>query len=59
MLYLVQWSVPKLQPIIQGTTKPGNRIVSHNYGMDNWAPVKLEESVAANGKPRTLYLWIA
>ena len=59
MLYLVDWSVAKLQPIIQGATKPGSRIVSHSYGVNNWAPIKLEKFVGADGSPRTLYLWIA
>lgn len=59
MLYLVNWSVPKLRPIIESTAKPGTRIVSHSFGVDTWTPVKVEKFVGADGNSRTLYLWIA
>lgn len=59
MLYLVEWSVAKLRPIIESTTKPGTRIVSHSFAIDNWTPAKVEKFVGANGNSRTLYLWIA
>jgi cyclopropane fatty-acyl-phospholipid synthase-like methyltransferase len=59
MLYLVEWSTAKFQPLITSMVKPGTRIVSHSFSMDNWAPVKVEKFVDANGDARTLYLWIA
>jgi len=59
MLYLVEWSTSKLQSIIKGGAKPGTRIVSHTFSMDEWAPAKRETFVDVNGKARTLYLWIA
>jgi cyclopropane fatty-acyl-phospholipid synthase-like methyltransferase len=59
MLYLVEWSTAKFQPLIKSMVKPGTRIVSHSFSMDNWAPVKVEKFVDANGAARTLYLWIA
>ena len=58
MLYLVHWSTAKLQPIITRQVKPGTRIVSHSFGVDDWTPVKTEKFTDASGAVRTLYLWI-
>jgi len=58
MLYLVEWSMAKLRPIIESRARPGTRIVSHSFGMDNLTPSKVEKFVAADGVSRTLYLWI-
>ena len=58
MLYLVHWSTTKFRPLITSMAKPGTRIVSHSFSMDNWAPVKVKKFVDANGDARTLYLWI-
>ena len=58
MLYLVEWSVAKLQPIIRAGAKPGVRVVSHSFGTENWAPAKSEAFADINGQPRKLYLWI-
>jgi len=58
MLYLVEWSVAKLQPTIESTAEPGTRIVSHSFGMENWTPAKFETFVDVNGQARNLYLYI-
>lgn len=58
MLYLVHWSTSKLQPIIKRQVKPGTRIVSHSFDVDDWTPVKTEKFTDASGSVRTLYLWI-
>lgn len=58
MLYLVEWSVGKLKPIIESTAKPGARVVSHCFGTENWTPAKFETFVDVNGQTRNLYLWI-
>ena len=58
MLYLVEWSMGKLRPIIESTAKPGTRVVSHNFGTENWSPAEFETFVDANGQARNLYLWI-
>jgi cyclopropane fatty-acyl-phospholipid synthase-like methyltransferase len=58
-LYLVEWSTSKLRPIIESTVKPGTRIVSHSFGIESWAPAKVERFVDASGHDRTLHLWIA
>ena len=58
LLYLVQWSTSMLHPIIKRQVKPGTRIVSNNFGMDDWTPVKTEKFTDASGSDRTLYLWL-
>jgi SAM-dependent methyltransferase len=58
MLYLVDWSVAKLRPIIERTAKPGTRLVSNNFGQLMGTPAKEEKLVDADGTPRTLFLWV-
>ena len=58
MLYLVQWSTSKLQPIIRRQVRPGTRIVSHNFAFDGWTPAKTEKFTDVSGSLGTLYLWI-
>lgn len=58
MLYLVEWSVAKLRPLIESTAKPGTRVVSHSFGMKNWTPAEFETFVDVSGQARNLYLWI-
>ena len=58
MLYLVQWSTSKLEPIIRRQVRPGTRIVSHNFGFDGWTPAKTEKFTDVSGSLGTLYLWI-
>ncbi len=58
MLYLVHWSTEKLRPLIAKTARAGTRIVSHNFGMGDWAPIRREEVKDEGGDSHTLYLWI-
>jgi ubiquinone/menaquinone biosynthesis C-methylase UbiE len=53
MLYLVQWSTTKVQPLIRSMVKPGTRIVSHSFNMDDWEPAKVE-AVDSEGKSNNL-----
>jgi len=39
--------------------KPGSRIVSHAFDMDEWEPLKVEHFTDSGGMTRTLYLWKA
>lgn len=57
MLYVVQWAMEKLGPMIKSQVKPGTRVVSHSFAMDGWEPVKTETFTDASGTVRTLYLW--
>ena len=58
MLYLVEWSVGKLKPIIMSKAKPGTRVVSHCFGPESWTPAKFETFLDADGRARNLFLWI-
>jgi cyclopropane fatty-acyl-phospholipid synthase-like methyltransferase len=57
-LYLVQWSTDKLQDLIRNRTKPGTRVLSHNFPIRSWNPSKVEEFFDREGSKHTLYLWV-
>jgi ribosomal protein L11 methylase PrmA len=52
-LYLLHSVNLKLKPKLLAELKPGSRVVSNTFSMDDWQPVKTIEA-----KGRTLYLWI-
>lgn len=56
-LYLLSSSNVKLRPRLLSQLKPGARIVSHQFGMGDWTPDKVETFTDVNGTSRTLYLW--
>ncbi len=56
-LYLLSSSNVKLRPRLQSQLKAGSRIVSHQFGMGDWQPDKIETFTDSNGTSRTLYLW--
>jgi hypothetical protein len=56
-LYLLSSSNVKLRPRLLAQLKPGARIVSHQFGMGDWPPDKVETFTDGNGTSRTLYLW--
>lgn len=56
-LYLLSSSNVKLRPMLLSQLKPGARVVSHQFGMGDWAPAKVETFTDSNGTARTLYLW--
>jgi len=58
LLYLVHWSTQKLRSRIVSNVRPGTRIVSNNFNMDDWVPTQVDEFVDATGANRKLYLWI-
>lgn len=58
-LYLLTSSNEILRPILTKQLKPGARIVSHAFGMGDWAPQKTERIPDDSGFNRTIYLWIA
>lgn len=58
-LYLLSSSNAKLRPRLTQQLKPGARIVSHQFGMGDWEPAKVETFTDGNGTSRTLYLWKA
>lgn len=56
-LYLLSTSNIKLRPILTKQLKPGSRIVSHQFGMGDWKPERVETFSDALGASRTIYLW--
>jgi len=56
-LYLLPDANMKLRPILLRQLKPGARIVSHQYGMGDWVPLKEETFKDKSGRIRTLFLW--
>jgi SAM-dependent methyltransferase len=51
-LYLLPSLNLKLRPILWKTLKPGTRIVSHDFDMDDWKP---EQTLSVDGA--TVYYW--
>ena len=51
-LYLLPSVNMKLRPKLWRDLKPGTRVVSHAFNMDDWTPAKTED---VNGSP--VYLW--
>lgn len=56
--YLVEWSIQKIKPVIAKTAKARTRIVSHNFGLADWPPLRTEKLSSDQGLPHTLHLWI-
>jgi SAM-dependent methyltransferase len=56
-LYLLSQSNLKLRPKLTAQLRPGSRIVSHQFGMGDWRPDKVETFADSLGATRTLYLW--
>ena len=54
-LYLLPEVNLKLRPVLQKGLKPGARIVSHDFDMDDWKEDKREEVTA--DRTHTIYLW--
>ena len=57
-LYLVHWSTEKLGSIIRSRAKPGTRVVSHNFPIKEWDPVKVVAHVDDEGAIHQLFLWV-
>jgi SAM-dependent methyltransferase len=58
-LYLLPDSNRRLRANLTKELKPGARIVSHAFDMDDWEPLKTEQFTDAGGMTRTIYLWQA
>src|SRR4029450_12173134 len=58
-LYLVSSANLKLRPLLTKQLQPGTRIVSHAFGMGDWAPDKVDKFTDARGDERVIYLWRA
>ena len=56
-MYLLPDVNIRLRPAILRTLKPGTRIVSHSFDLDEWEPEKTIY-VAAGLYPHTVYFWV-
>lgn len=57
-LYLLTEANLELRPRLQAELKPGSRVVSHQFGMGDWVPARVETIVDNHGLSRQLYLWV-
>lgn len=55
-LYLLPDVNKKLRPKLLSQLKPGTRIVSHDFDMDEWKPEKVVK-VQGNDRQHTVYYW--
>jgi SAM-dependent methyltransferase len=58
-LYLVSSANLKLRPLLTRQLPVGARIVSHAFGMGDWAPAKTDRFKDSQGDDRVIYLWVA
>jgi tRNA G37 N-methylase Trm5 len=56
-MYLLPEVNLMLRPNIWRQMKPGARVVSHDFDMGDWRPVKTENVKDSSGWDHTLYLW--
>jgi hypothetical protein len=56
-LYLLPEVNLRLRPKLLSDLKPGTRVVSHNYDMGDWAPLKTE-TIEVDGTDHYIYYWI-
>lgn len=58
-LYLPADITAALRPKLSRELTPGTRIVSHDYLLGDWKPLRTEVVTAENGRKHQIYLWIA
>lgn len=56
-LYMLPEFNAKLRPILWKQLKPGSRVVSHDFPIEGWTPVKVEKMRGDFIHDHTLYLW--
>jgi precorrin-6B methylase 2 len=56
-MYLLPEVNLMIRPNIWKQMKPGSRVVSHDFDMGDWKPLKTEEIKDPSGWDHTLYLW--
>lgn len=57
-MYLLPEVNLMLRPNVWRQLKAGSRVVSHDFDMGDWKPVKVEEIKDGSSWSHTLYLWI-
>jgi tRNA G37 N-methylase Trm5 len=56
-MYLLPEVNLMIRPNIWKQMKPGSRVVSHDFDMGDWKPLKSENFKDANGWDHNIYLW--
>jgi SAM-dependent methyltransferase len=56
-MYLLPEVNLMIRPNIWKQMKPGSRVVSHDFDMGDWKPVRTENIKDSSGWDHTLYLW--
>ena len=56
-MYLYPIANLRLRRALRGQLKPGSRVVSHQFGMGDWTPIKTEQLKDSTGLIRTIHLW--
>jgi tRNA G37 N-methylase Trm5 len=56
-MYLLPEVNLMIRPNIWTQMKPGSRVVSHDFDMDDWKPLKTEHIKDGSSWDHTLYLW--
>jgi SAM-dependent methyltransferase len=56
-MYLLPQVNLMIRPNIWKQMKPGSRVVSHDFDMGDWKPLKVEHLKDGSGWEHTLYLW--
>jgi tRNA G37 N-methylase Trm5 len=56
-MYLLPEVNLMIRPNIWKQMKPGSRVVSHDFDMADWKPLKTEQIKDGSGWDHTLYLW--
>jgi SAM-dependent methyltransferase len=56
-MYLYPGANLRLRSAILRQLKPGSRVVSHDFGMGDWKPDRVERITDSMGLLRTIYLW--
>jgi SAM-dependent methyltransferase len=55
-LYLLTSANKMLRPNLEQSLKPGSRVVSHDFQIDGWTPLKTER-VRGDGRTHTIYVY--
>ncbi|HEX2229895.1 MAG TPA: methyltransferase domain-containing protein, partial [Candidatus Binatia bacterium] len=56
-MYLLPEVNLMIRPTIWKQMKPGSRVVSHDFDMGDWKPLKIENIKDSHNWDHTLYLW--
>jgi SAM-dependent methyltransferase len=56
-MYLSRGANLRLRSAITRQLKPGSRVVSHDFGMGDWKPDRIDQLTDSAGLSRTIYLW--